>query len=103
MRIYLLPFGGVEFCATSTAKMKELVDEMLGNEYGCAVANRFGGLLDDESDPFDVLYQTQVQQERKKKDEPKKPPAKSGKKAHPAASDRSVANIKAVSGTRGQL
>lgn len=41
--------------------------------YGCAVANRFGRLLDDESDPFDLLYQAQVKNEkRKKKEEPKK-------------------------------
>ncbi|XP_036444086.1 intracellular hyaluronan-binding protein 4 isoform X2 [Colossoma macropomum] len=66
--------------------MKELIEEMpdTGYGYGCAVANRFGKLLDDESDPFDLLHQAQVQQERKKKKEeikkPPAPPAKTGKK-----------------------
>ena len=64
--------------------MKELIEEMPDTGYGCAVANRFGELLDDESDPFDLLYQATVQQERKKKKEalkkPPAPPAKTGKK-----------------------
>lgn len=49
--------------------MKELVEEMPDSGYGCAVANRFGRLLDDESDPFDLLYQAQVKTEKKKKKE----------------------------------
>lgn len=54
--------------------MKELIEEMAADSgYGCAVANRFGRLLDDESDPFDMLYQAQVKTEqRKKKEELKK-------------------------------
>lgn len=53
--------------------MKELIEEMSDSGYGCAVANRFGRLLDDESDPFDLLYQAQVKNEkRKKKEEVKK-------------------------------
>ncbi|TSX03296.1 Intracellular hyaluronan-binding protein 4 [Bagarius yarrelli] len=49
--------------------MKELIEEMADSGYGCAVANRFGRLLDDESDPFDLLYQAQVKDEKKKKKE----------------------------------
>ncbi|KAG7321038.1 hypothetical protein KOW79_015453 [Hemibagrus wyckioides] len=53
--------------------MKELIEDMPDSGYGCAVANRFGRLLDDESDPFDLLYQAQVKNEkRKKKEEVKK-------------------------------
>ncbi|XP_026796872.2 intracellular hyaluronan-binding protein 4 [Pangasianodon hypophthalmus] len=53
--------------------MKELIEEMADSGYGCAVANRFCRLLDDESDPFDLLYQAQVKNEqRKKKEELKK-------------------------------
>ncbi|KAK3555409.1 hypothetical protein QTP86_015691 [Hemibagrus guttatus] len=53
--------------------MKELIEEMPDSGYGCAVANRFGRLLDDESDPFDLLYQAEVKNEkRKKKEELKK-------------------------------
>ncbi|XP_067232458.1 intracellular hyaluronan-binding protein 4 isoform X2 [Chanodichthys erythropterus] len=53
--------------------MKELVEEMADEGYGCAVANRFGQLLDDESDPFDILYAVGVEKkQKKKKEEPKK-------------------------------
>ncbi|XP_064497209.1 intracellular hyaluronan-binding protein 4 isoform X2 [Pseudopipra pipra] len=40
--------------------------------FGCAVANRFYQLLDDDSDPFDILREAerrQQQQQRKKRDE----------------------------------
>ncbi|KAF4077554.1 hypothetical protein AMELA_G00209470 [Ameiurus melas] len=63
--------------------MKELIEETPDSGYSCAVANRFGRLLDDESDPFDLLYQAQIKNEkRKKKDELKKvvTSAKSSKK-----------------------
>ncbi|XP_026052161.1 plasminogen activator inhibitor 1 RNA-binding protein [Carassius auratus] len=65
--------------------MKELVtlEEMPDEEYGCAVANRFGRLLNDESDPFDILYAAGVEKkQKKKKEEPKKTSTtiKSGKK-----------------------
>ncbi|XP_017348769.1 plasminogen activator inhibitor 1 RNA-binding protein isoform X2 [Ictalurus punctatus] len=53
--------------------MKELIEETPDSGYSCAVANRFGRLLDDESDPFDLLYQAQMKNEkRKKKEELKK-------------------------------
>jgi len=63
--------------------MKELVEEMPDEGYGCAVANRFGQLLDDESDPFDILYAAGVEKkQKKKKEEPKKTSTttKAGKK-----------------------
>lgn len=63
------------------------MEEMPNEGYGCAVANRFGQLLDDESDPFDILYAAGVtlekkQKQKKKKEEPKKPSTttKAGKK-----------------------
>ncbi|XP_072518220.1 intracellular hyaluronan-binding protein 4 [Salminus brasiliensis] len=93
--------------------MKELIEEMPDSGYGCAVANRFGKLLDDESDPFDILYQAQAQQERKKKKEETKksaaPPAKAGKKESQrdrkapvrAAGDRdNAANVRSVAGQK---
>ncbi|XP_026090657.1 plasminogen activator inhibitor 1 RNA-binding protein-like isoform X2 [Carassius auratus] len=63
--------------------MKELGEEMPDEGYGCAVANRFGRLLDDESDPFDILFAAGGEKKpKKKKDESKKTSAttKSGKK-----------------------
>uniref|UniRef100_A0A673N991 Plasminogen activator inhibitor 1 RNA-binding protein-like n=1 Tax=Sinocyclocheilus rhinocerous TaxID=307959 RepID=A0A673N991_9TELE len=61
--------------------MKELVEEMPDEGYGCAVANRFGRLLDDESDPFDILYAAGVEKkQKKKKEEPKKTSTTTGKK-----------------------
>ncbi|XP_068944126.1 intracellular hyaluronan-binding protein 4 [Petaurus breviceps papuanus] len=48
---------------------------VMQESFGCAVANRFHQLLDDESDPFDILReaerqrQRQQQQQRKKRDE----------------------------------
>ncbi|XP_074851209.1 intracellular hyaluronan-binding protein 4 isoform X2 [Carettochelys insculpta] len=55
--------------------------------FGCAVANRFHQLLDDESDPFDVLREAERrQQQRKKRDEAatgRKPGA--GQRPGPAA------------------
>ncbi|XP_019333576.1 intracellular hyaluronan-binding protein 4 isoform X2 [Alligator mississippiensis] len=40
------------------------------DSFGCAVANRFYQLLDDESDPFDILREAERrQQQRKKRDE----------------------------------
>uniref|UniRef100_A0A3B4AVJ2 Hyaluronan/mRNA-binding protein domain-containing protein n=1 Tax=Periophthalmus magnuspinnatus TaxID=409849 RepID=A0A3B4AVJ2_9GOBI len=40
---------------------------MLPDEYGCAVANRFGELLDDDADPFDVLIEAETEKDKKKK------------------------------------
>lgn len=40
---------------------------MLPDEYGCVVANRFGNLLDDDVDPFDLLNAAQTEKDMKKK------------------------------------
>ncbi|NXW50254.1 HABP4 protein, partial [Nyctiprogne leucopyga] len=43
---------------------------VMQESFGCAVANRFYQLLDDESDPFDILREAERrQQQRKKRDE----------------------------------
>uniref|UniRef100_A0A671R328 Plasminogen activator inhibitor 1 RNA-binding protein-like n=1 Tax=Sinocyclocheilus anshuiensis TaxID=1608454 RepID=A0A671R328_9TELE len=61
--------------------MKELVEEMPDEGYGCAVANRFGRLLDDESDPFDIVYAAGGEKkQKKKKEDPKKTSTTTGKK-----------------------
>lgn len=61
---------------------------MLPDAYGCVVANRFGDLLDDEADPYDLIgeVQTEKEKKKKKKDEedkkgkPKKPGQKESQK-----------------------
>uniref|UniRef100_A0A8D0L3G2 Hyaluronan binding protein 4 n=1 Tax=Sphenodon punctatus TaxID=8508 RepID=A0A8D0L3G2_SPHPU len=46
------------------------VGAAMQESFGCAVANRFHQLLDDESDPFDILREAERrQQQRKKRDE----------------------------------
>ncbi|XP_074526051.1 intracellular hyaluronan-binding protein 4-like isoform X2 [Halichoeres trimaculatus] len=47
---------------------------MLPDAYGCAVANRFGNLLDDDEDPFDLINKVETEKEKnkKKKDDDKK-------------------------------
>lgn len=40
---------------------------MLPDAFGCAVANRFGNLLDDDADPLDLLSEAERVKERKKK------------------------------------
>ncbi|XP_070821036.1 intracellular hyaluronan-binding protein 4 isoform X2 [Chaetodon trifascialis] len=48
---------------------------MLPDAFGCVVANRFGNLLDDEADPFDLMSEVETMKEKKKKkkeDEEKK-------------------------------
>ncbi|XP_075787966.1 intracellular hyaluronan-binding protein 4 isoform X1 [Pelodiscus sinensis] len=61
--------------------------------FGCAVANRFHQLLDDESDPFDVLREAERrQQQRRKRDEAaaaaRKPGPGPGPRPGPAAGKR---------------
>lgn len=53
---------------------------MLPDAFGCAVANRFGNLLDDDADPFDLLSEAEKVKERKRKEEEEKK-AKQKKKA----------------------
>ncbi|KAM6227408.1 intracellular hyaluronan-binding protein 4 isoform 3-T3 [Spheniscus humboldti] len=46
------------------------VAAVMQESFGCAVANRFYQLLDDESDPFDILREAERrQQQRRKRDE----------------------------------
>ncbi|KAM6289948.1 intracellular hyaluronan-binding protein 4 [Aegotheles albertisi] len=46
------------------------VAAVMQESFGCAVANRFYQLLDDESDPFDILREAERrQQQRKRRDE----------------------------------
>ncbi|NXD85049.1 HABP4 protein, partial [Halcyon senegalensis] len=46
------------------------VAAVMQESFGCSVANRFYQLLDDESDPFDILREAERrQQQRKKRDE----------------------------------
>ncbi|XP_053558388.1 intracellular hyaluronan-binding protein 4 isoform X2 [Bombina bombina] len=44
------------------------VSTVMQESFGCAVENRFYQLLDDESDPFDLLYQAGVDKTSSKKD-----------------------------------
>lgn len=53
---------------------------MLPDAYGCVVANRFGNLLDDDADPFDLLSEAQKSKEKKKKREEEE---KKGKQKRP--------------------
>ncbi|XP_019954687.2 intracellular hyaluronan-binding protein 4-like [Paralichthys olivaceus] len=41
--------------------------KMLPDAYGCVVANRFGELLDDDADPFDMISAVEKEEEKKKK------------------------------------
>lgn len=45
---------------------------MLQDAFGCVVANRFGNLLDDEADPFDLISEVELEKKKKKGDEEKK-------------------------------
>ncbi|XP_042344668.1 intracellular hyaluronan-binding protein 4-like [Plectropomus leopardus] len=45
---------------------------MLPDAYGCSVANRYGDLLDDDADPFDLISKVELEKEKKKKKEDEK-------------------------------
>lgn len=49
-----------------------MLDTMLPDDYGCVVANRFGNLLDDDADPFDLINDAEMEKEKKKKKEEQK-------------------------------
>lgn len=53
---------------------------MLQDAFGCVVANRFGGLLDDEADPFDLISEVEREKEKKKKEKKEDEDKKSKKK-----------------------
>lgn len=47
--------------------MKGIVEDPTESAgFGCAVTNRFGQLLDNEADPFDIIRQAQVEKQKKK-------------------------------------
>ncbi|XP_029366320.1 intracellular hyaluronan-binding protein 4-like isoform X2 [Echeneis naucrates] len=45
---------------------------MLPDAFGCVVANRFGDLLDDDADPFDLISEVESEKEKRKKKKKKK-------------------------------
>lgn len=45
---------------------------MLPDAYGCVVANRFGNLLDDDADPFDMISKVATDKDKKKKKKKRK-------------------------------
>ncbi|XP_030623894.1 plasminogen activator inhibitor 1 RNA-binding protein [Chanos chanos] len=94
--------------------MKDLSEDSSGkldNGYGCAITNRFGQLLGDESDPFDILHEAQLEvQQKKKKDVANKASSnKAGKKESqrerrtlvPITGQKSSAQVEIVSQERG--
>ncbi|XP_068784270.1 intracellular hyaluronan-binding protein 4 isoform X2 [Struthio camelus] len=61
------------------------VAAVMQESFGCAVANRFYQLLDDESDPFDILREAERrQQQRKKRDEAAAAVAAAARRAGPS-------------------
>lgn len=62
--------GGEVAARMMTGLVGSPVGAVMQENFGCSVANRFCQLLDDESDPFDVLREAERrQQQRKKRDE----------------------------------
>ncbi|XP_034452491.1 intracellular hyaluronan-binding protein 4 isoform X1 [Hippoglossus hippoglossus] len=43
--------------------------KMLPDAYGCVVANRFGELLDDDADPFDMIRAVEKEKKKKKQED----------------------------------
>ncbi|XP_008333523.1 intracellular hyaluronan-binding protein 4-like isoform X2 [Cynoglossus semilaevis] len=56
---------------------------MLPDAYGCAVENRFGNLLDDDADPFDLISELEREKEKKKKKKKKQDEEKKVKQKKP--------------------
>ncbi|XP_053276313.1 intracellular hyaluronan-binding protein 4 [Pleuronectes platessa] len=54
--------------------------KMQPDAYGCVVANRFGELLDDDADPFDMIRAVEKEKKKKQEDERKGKPKKPGQK-----------------------
>ncbi|GCC30059.1 hypothetical protein chiPu_0008503 [Chiloscyllium punctatum] len=69
--------------------------------FGCAVTNRFDQLLDDESDPFDILREAEEKKQKKKKEEGgRKSRAGSGPSGGSAASTAGAAYASASSSAK---
>ncbi|KAF3851236.1 hypothetical protein F7725_013008 [Dissostichus mawsoni] len=67
---------GISFSRHTQAKM-------LPDAFGCAVANRYGDLLDDDADPFESITKAEIEKAKKKKkdnEEKKAKPKKPGQK-----------------------
>nr|XP_057927245.1 intracellular hyaluronan-binding protein 4-like isoform X2 [Doryrhamphus excisus] len=56
--------------------------KMLPDAYGCAVANRFGNLPDDDSDPLDLINEVETEKEKQRKKK-KEEDEKKGKQRKP--------------------
>ncbi|KAM6364079.1 intracellular hyaluronan-binding protein 4 isoform 2-T2 [Pluvialis apricaria] len=59
------------------------VAAVMQESFSCTVANRFYQLLDDESDPFDILRDTERRQQQRKKRDKAAAAAVSGRRAGP--------------------
>ncbi|XP_031161342.1 intracellular hyaluronan-binding protein 4-like isoform X3 [Sander lucioperca] len=55
---------------------------MLPDAYGCAVANRYGDLLDDDADPFDLISKAEMEKAKRKKKEDEEKKGKQKKAGH---------------------
>ncbi|XP_039658602.1 intracellular hyaluronan-binding protein 4-like isoform X2 [Perca fluviatilis] len=55
---------------------------MLPDAYGCAVANRYGDLLDDDADPFDLISKAEMEKAKRKKKEDEEKKGKQKKTGH---------------------
>ncbi|XP_032372766.1 intracellular hyaluronan-binding protein 4 isoform X2 [Etheostoma spectabile] len=55
---------------------------MLPDAYGCAVANRYGDLLDDDADPFDLISKVEMEKAKRKKKEDEEKKGKQKKTGH---------------------
>ncbi|XP_043915277.1 intracellular hyaluronan-binding protein 4 isoform X2 [Protopterus annectens] len=64
--------------------MRNSMSATMQDGFGCAVTNRFMQLLDDESDPFDILREAEEEKRKKKKKEE----AAAGKKGGAAAASK---------------
>lgn len=73
VRLRFLATVGVTVRGLGRSSALQVRVEMLPDAFGCAVANRFGDLLDDDADPFDLLSEAEkVRERRKKKEEEEK-------------------------------
>ncbi|NXW20438.1 HABP4 protein, partial [Circaetus pectoralis] len=64
------------------------VAAVMQENFGCAVANRFYQLLDDESDPFDILREAERRQQQRKKRDEAAAARRAGQKRAPKAGEQ---------------
>lgn len=82
--------------------------KMLPDAYGCVVANRFGNLLDDDADPFDLMSEAEMATEKKKKkkedeEEKRNKQRKSGQKESQKERRLPIASVEAQDTVPGEL